>query len=254
VTTDIHVYLIPSGTLTRVTTEGSTNDRPEWTPDGKRLLFRSERGDDIGLWSQSTDFTGAAEPLMLNGRGDVWEGIISPDGRTLLYRSGTLGGANILYRSLQGDTTPKPVAATPFTEWGARFSPDGRWVVYSSDDSRVMQVYVRPFPGPGARVQVSVDGGANALWSRNGRKIYYLSNQQVFTASVTTTPTFAVTSTKVLFTTDFLDQPGHAPYDVSPDGKYLLMLKPSISGDQVVVAHNWRAELQERVRASRATR
>jgi eukaryotic-like serine/threonine-protein kinase len=245
--TDIFVYSIAAGTLTRLTTQGITNDRPEWSPDGKRVLYRSERGDATGLWWQPIDFTGPAEPLILNGTGDIWEGVLSPDGKALVYRTGTLGNANIWYRQLQGDTTAKAIAATPFTEWGPRISPDGRWVVYSSDDSRSMQVYVRPLPGPGERVQVSVDGGGNPVWSRDGRKIYFLSNQRMMVATVTTSPTFAVTSRKMLFASDYFDLPGHASFDVSPDGKRFLMLKQSISGDQVIVAHNWREEMRARL-------
>jgi serine/threonine protein kinase len=246
-TTDIFIYSIASGTLTRLSTEGSTNDRPEWTPDGKRVLFRSERGENLGLWSQSTDFTAPAEPLIRNGRGDIWEGVLSPNGKMLVYRSGTLGNADIWYRQLEGDTAAKPIATTSFTEWGPRISPNGRWVAYSSDDSRSMQVYVRPFPGPGPRVQVSVDGGGNPVWSPDGRRIYFLSNQRMIAATVTTSPTFAVTSRKMLFASEFSDLPGHASYDVSHDGKHFLMLRPSISGDQVIVAHNWRAELHARL-------
>jgi WD40 repeat protein len=251
--TDIHIYSLASGTLTRLTTEGITNDRPEWTPDGKRILFRSERGDFLGLWWQSTDFTGVAEPLILNGRGDVWEGAFAPDGQTLVYRTGTLGAADIWYRPLRGDTTPKAVAATQFTEWGGRVSPDGKWIAYTSDESRAMQVYVRPFPGPGARVQVSDEGGGVPIWSPDGHKICYLSNQRMMAATVRTSPTFSVTSRKTLFASDFMDLPGHANYDMTPDGKYFLMLKPSLSGDQVIVAHNWRAELHARMNRTSRT-
>jgi Tol biopolymer transport system component len=118
-----------------------------------------------------------------------------------------------------------------------------------------MQVYVRSLTGAGgARVQVSVNGGTCPLWSANGRKLYYVNNQQVWAASVTTSPTFAVRSQKKLFESDFTELPGHANYDVSPDGKHFLMVRPSISGDQVVVVHNWRTELRERLRTSGAMR
>jgi len=251
--TDIFICSIAAGTLTRLTTEGMTNDRPEWTPDGTHVLFRSERGDNLGLWIQATDYTGRAEPLILNGSGDVWEGQFSPDGKTLVYRRGTVGNADIWYRRLQGDTTPQSVATSAFTEWGARISPNGRWVAYSADDSHAMQVYVRPLPGPGPRVQVSVDGGGNPVWSPDGRRIFFLSNQRMIVATVTTSPTFTVTSRKLLFTSEFSDLPGHASYDVAPDGKTFLMLKPSISGDKVIVADNWRAELHARLKRSVST-
>ena len=249
-TSDIHIYDVVAGTLTRLTTEGEVNDRPEWTPDGKRVLFRSERDDDQSLLWQPADFTGAAEPLLRLEHRNLWEGVIAPDGNTLVYRTGTIGTADIFYRRLTGDTTPRPISATPFTEWGARVSPDGRWVAYSSDDSRSMEVYVRPLGRPGGRIQVSVNGGTCPIWSRDGRTLYYANGQQFMAAAVTSTPTFGVTGRRVLFDADFVDTPGHANYDVSPAGD-VLMVRPTVGSDQVMLVHNWRTELRERL--ARAT-
>lgn len=248
--TDIHVYSIADGTLTRLTTEGVVNDRPEWSADGKRVMFRSERDNDVAMWWQPVDFSGPAEPVQRSPNRNVWQGVFSPDGKTLVYRLGTVGSANIYYRKVSGpDTTSKPFATTTFTEWCARVSPNNRWIAYSSDDSRIMQVYVRPLSSQGARTQVSVEGGACPVWSRDGRKLYYVNNQQVFVANVTTSPAFSVTSRKKLFDSDMSDLPGHPNYDVAPDGKHLLIVKPSVSGDQVIVVHNWQAELRQRLRS-----
>jgi eukaryotic-like serine/threonine-protein kinase len=146
--TDVHVYSVGSGTLTRLTTEGVVNDRPEWTPDGKRVLYRRELENDLALWSQSVDFNSPAEVLLRAPNRNVWEGVIAPDGNTLVYRTGTIGSANIFWKRLAGpDTTSRPIATTAFTEWSARVSPDGKWVAYSSDESRLMQVYVRSARG-----------------------------------------------------------------------------------------------------------
>ena len=246
--TDINIYSMESGILSRLTTDGATNDRPEWTPDGKRVLYRSEQPTGLAIWWQSTDFSAPAEQLVSPRPGGAWEGNVSPDGRTLLYRTGTVGKSDVWYRALTGDTTSTPFLTSPFTEWGMRFSPDGKWVAYQSDDSHVFEVYVRPFPGPGPRVQVSDNGGTTPIWSRAGRRLFYVSNQHVIAADYETKPTFRITKRKTLFEMDFVDLPGHPNWDVAPDGKHFLMLRPSLSGDQLMVVDNWRAELRQRIR------
>jgi dipeptidyl aminopeptidase/acylaminoacyl peptidase len=246
--TDIYIYSLESGTLARLTTEADANDRPEWTPDGKRILYRSDDAAGVELRWAASDFSGAAEVLERPKAGGVWEGAISPDGRTLLYRTGTVGNSDIYYRSLTGDTSAKPLVTSPFTDWAARFSPDGKWVAYQSDQSREFEVYVLPFPGPGPRVQVSDNGGTVPVWSRDGKRLFYTTNQRLMAADVTTSPTFRVTKRKQLLEMDFVDVPGHPNYDVAPDGKHFLMLRPSVSGDQIMVVDNWRTELRQRIR------
>ena len=169
----------------------------------------------------------------------------SPDGRTLVYRTGTIGSSDLWYRALQGDTTPKPIANTPFTEWAPRLSPDGHWVAYTSDESGTFQVYVRPFPGPGgARTQVSADGGDIPVWSRDGHRLFYVRSQKMMVATLATSPAFTVTTRRELFESDYTYLAGHSTYDVSPNGEQIVVLKP-VGGDaQTVVAYNWKAELR----------
>jgi eukaryotic-like serine/threonine-protein kinase len=248
---DIQIYEIATGTLTRLTTEGATNDRPEWSPDGHRVLFRSDRMANVNsLWWQPIDASGPAERLVGGGPVDVWEGVIAPDGNTLLYRTGTYGTADIWTRQLNGDTTAKPFVQTPFIEWSPRFSPDGKWVAYASDESGSFQIYVKPFPGPGPRVPVSVDGGETPLWSRDGHRLFYVKDQQaVIAATVTLSPTFAVRTQQTFLEGDFAFNPGHASYDVTPDGKELLLLKPVAGDSPLIIAAGWRYEVRERLAA-----
>jgi serine/threonine-protein kinase len=245
--TDIQIYEIATGTLTRLTTEGASNDRPEWSPDGRRVLFRTDRiASANSLWWQPIDASGPAEPLVV-GATDVWEGVISPDGNTLLYRTGTVGAADIWTRQLKGDTSARPFVQTPFTEWAARFSPDGKWVAYASDESGGFQIYVKPFPGPGPRVLVSVNGGENPVWARDGHRLFYVKDQQVIAATVTLSPTFAVTAQQTFLEGDFTFTPGHPSYDVTPDGKELLLLKPVGGDSPLIVAEGWRYEVRARL-------
>jgi Tol biopolymer transport system component len=249
---DVWIYDVASGAAHRVTAEGTTNDRPEWTPDGTRVLFRSDRaGRNTALWWQPADGSGAAQKLLALPGKDVWEGVLTPDGRTVVYRTGAQGAADIWYRRLVGDSAAHGIATTPFTEYAPRISPDGRWVAYASDESGSFQVVVRPLPGPGAQVTVSVGSGNTPVWSRDGRRIFYLTSAQYYgtkllAASVATSPTFSVTARDVLFEGNYvLMNPGHAGFDVSSDGKSFLMLRPVVANsEEIVVIPNWKAELR----------
>ncbi len=241
--TDVWIVDLASGIRTRLTTGGTANDRPEWSPDGQRVLYDSNRGGAYALWWQPADGTGAPQTLLGLPGTDILEGVVSHDGRYLVYRTGP---GDIWYRRLDGDTTSHPITATPAAEYGPRLSPDDRWVAYSSDESGDQQVYVRPFPSLGARVQVSVDGGSEPVWSADGKRLYYRRNRLLKAATFAATPAFAVTSREELFEGDFVFQAVHAEYDVSPDGAHFLMLKLAGSDVQTIVVQNWLYELRAR--------
>ena len=180
--------------------------------------------------------------------------MITPDGRAIVYQLEKSGSPDIAVRALAGDSTPTDIAASNRTETQARVSPDGRWIAFVTDESGSDQVVVQPFPGPGARVQVSSRGGREPVWSRDGRHLFYRANKRFMTAAVTTTPTFAVASRDVWFEDRFVTAAApHANYDVSPDGKRLLVLEAA-ENEQLVVVHNWGAEVRARLRGRVAPR
>jgi serine/threonine-protein kinase len=251
---DVWIYDVASGAAHRMTSDGTVNSRPEWTPDGTRILFRTDRkGQNTTLWSQPADGSGAAQELVAAPGKDVWEGMLTPDSRTVVYRTGSTGLADIWYRRLSADTAEHGIATTPFNEFGPRVSPDGRWVAYQSNESGSNEVVVRPFPGPGAQFPVSVGGGTTPIWSRDGRRIFYANGNKLLAATVGTSPTFSVTARDVLFEGNYnlAGAGGHANFDVAPDGKSLLMLRPIIAGgEQIVVIPNWAAELRASAKAA----
>jgi eukaryotic-like serine/threonine-protein kinase len=246
---DIWLYSIASGTTTRITTEGGVNDRPEWTPDGKSILFRSDRNGSLAIWTQPADRS--APPTVLFGEHDAWilEALLTPDSKAVVFRTGTLGAADIWYRRLDRGSgeARNPVAVTPFLEWAPRLSPDGRWIAYSSDESGMRQVYVQPFPGPGARVPVSVDGGDYPIWSHDQHYLFFRNAQKMMRAKISTAGRFTVESPELLFESEFDLTPGHANYDVSPDGQHLLMLKPAGGDAQTIIAYDWQSALKAQV-------
>jgi serine/threonine-protein kinase len=244
---EIYIFDITSGTLAPLTTDGSLNANPEWTPDGKRVLYASARDGRPGLWWQPADHSGPAERLIRADSVVFVVGVVSADGHTLVVHVDDVRATNDLwYRSLTNDTTMKALVTTPFNEWGPRISPDGRWIAFASDESGSYQVYVTPLPGPGGRYQVSTEGGATPVWSPDGRRLYYSYTGRLEAATLTFAPTFAVTARETLFETVGTVPPTHANYDITRDGKRFVLLKPTGADAQLVVVHDWKYELRER--------
>jgi serine/threonine-protein kinase len=249
---NIWVYDVANHTFTPLTTDdGSTN--VEWTSDSKRVLYRSVREGKQGIWWQPADGSGGAE-LLYQPEEVFNESGLSPDGRWVVYR--TAPGPHprdIFGVPLTGDRKPVLLVGGPSQESHPRISPDGKWLVYQSSESGRYEVYVRPFPNAGARVQVSSEGGAEPLWSRSGTTIFYRSlTGGVESANLNVGTTIAVTARReMLPPADYLTDVTHASYDVWPDGSGFLMVKP-IGGDtRPVLVHNWGRELRERLAAAK---
>ena len=243
---DIWIFEIASATLTRLTSAGS-NVRPEWSPDGQRVLYRQVTPRK-GIWWQPANGSGAPE-LLVEVPGGPNEGLLSPDGRTLMYRTdeGT-GDQHVITMPMDKSAPPTPLV-TKAVNWAPRFSPNGQWIAYSSDESGTAEIYVRPFPGAGGRIQVSNGGGSEPVWSRDGRTLYYRQGDALMAAAVSVTPTFAVQSRRQLFAGAYEASGPHANYDAAPDGRHLLMLKAKDDRAPVVMVINWAAEVRDRLKA-----
>ena len=155
----------------------------------------------------------------------------TPDGRRLLYRRGSGRPPDLWYAAPDPDSTPVVIMDTPVGEVNPSLSPDGRWLVYTSDESFRREVYVRPFPGPGGRTQVSIDGGRDPVWAHSGREIFYLdtgdsSRWYLTVATVRTEPSFAVESREQLFSFEsYVSGNIDLWWDISPDDQSILALK-----------------------------
>jgi serine/threonine-protein kinase len=239
---DVWLYDLRSRTPTRLSSGGSVNERPEWTPDGRRVLYRTDEGSGTSIWWRPADLSGPAVPLLTGKAANFYEGVMTPDAQSVVFQEEN----NVGIRALKGDTTSKALAASDYTENQARVSPDGRWVAFMTDESGSDQVVVQPLHGPGARVQVSSNGGIEPVWSRDGRRLFYRANKKFMAATVTTGSTFAVLSRDVFSDDKFLQAAApHANYDVSPDGKSLLVLE-AVEDPQIHIIHNWGEEVRAR--------
>jgi eukaryotic-like serine/threonine-protein kinase len=244
---DIWIQDLTRGTLSRLTHGPSSNFAPLWLPDGKRILYTSER-PIFDLYSASADGSGA-EQVFLATSNDKYAQAISPDGKTLIFSPSAPGtGQDLWSGTLEAIRDAKPFLATPFYECGASFSPDGRWIVYVSDESGKREVYVRDFPAGGTRFQVSTNGGDEPVWARNGKEIFYLAGKKLMTVPVQTTPNFVPGTPVALFEPGFEASGLNTPsYDVSPDGQLFYLIQQDSPTEQpasVKLVLHWPEELK----------
>ncbi|HEY8165392.1 MAG TPA: hypothetical protein VIF83_07535, partial [Gemmatimonadaceae bacterium] len=245
---DIVVYDIAGRSLTRLTTDGAGNDRPEWTPDGTRIIYRSNRDGKEALWWQPVDGSAPAE-ILLERPGGVQEGLITPDGKTLIYRTiRPTTGRDIFARPLSGDTTSRLIVGTHASESHIAVSPDGRFLAYQSNESGNVEVFVRALQGPGARWQVTSDGGSSPVWSPDGNKLFFISERTIAFARISTVAGFSVVSRDSLTTGSFFSSPSHRSFDVTPDGNSVLGLVSAGGQVQPVVVLNWLDEFKAKLK------
>jgi len=244
----IWMYDLSRDTLTRLTFEGTANIDPVWTPDGKRIAFK---GSGSRLFWQPADGSGAAEVLTSNElSGNNVPGSWTPDGQVLAFMEINPGTGYDLYTLPLKDRKPQPFIRTPSLETAPRFSPDGHFIAYASDESGRIEIYVRPYPGPGGKWQISTEGGGEPVWNPKGRELFYRAGNKMMAVDVATEGVFSAGKPKVLFEGTYVPTPRSFPdYDVSPDGQRFLMLKAAEQATpaQINVVLNWFEELKQKV-------
>ena len=173
--TDVWLSDASRGVPTRFTFDAAADTYPAWSPDGNRVVFASTRRGPFNLYWKLSSGAGADELLLESDQGKVptdW----SADGHFLLFRSNDpQTGFDLWVLPLSGDKKPIPFVKTPFEERDGQFSPDGKWIAYQSNESGRFEINVQPFPGPGGKVQISANGGAQPRWNKNGSEVFYVS-------------------------------------------------------------------------------
>ena len=223
-TRDIWIYDAKSGDRTRFTSAPGDENWLIWSSDGQRVVLNSFGSEHLDLF-EATSRGFEPHTVLMNDTVAKWPVSLSRDGRFLLYVTNSRTTSNDIWvLPLFGDKTPYPYLRTEASENWAAFSPDGKWVAYSSTDSGNIEVYVSPFPATGRRWRVSADGGSQARWRRDGSEIFYLApDRQVVASQVSTTGgEFTVNGFDPLFEIRYPYGAYHA-FDVTADATRFLV-------------------------------
>ncbi|MEE8367224.1 MAG: protein kinase [Thermoanaerobaculia bacterium] len=243
---DIWVRDLVRGVTSRFTFNEGRDVSPVWTPDGRSIAYAQGRDGQTDLAIKAFGGSGEVEYL-LEAEGDQFPSSWSPDGKTLLYYSRTPEtGFDVWVLSLEDGKEPKPFVNTPFVELDSRFSPNGRWVAYSSNESGQFEVYVQEYPGPGGKWQISTAGGREPVWGPNGKELFYRSSQQsLMRVEVDIGEVFEAGIPQPLFSLRLRPVTTRNHYLLSRDGERFLLLS-TLSGDSTpptTVVLNWSAGL-----------
>ncbi len=258
---DVWVYDMERDVATRITFGEAYDADPVWSPDGRWIAYASEADGIDGIFRKRTDGTGDAETLMERGKQmfpapHAW----SPDGRHLAIQSSGEGGQTDIWilpvDGSGGAGEPEPFARTSFSEDGPNFSPDGRWLAYSSGETGRPEIFVASFPLGGGKWQVSDGGGTQAQWSGDGRELFFRTDTGIMSVRVSTEgDSFRASRPEIVFEGNFLGGlrgvllPGFnfPDYDVTADGKRFVMFQGSTEGALVTEAKvvlGWFEELR----------
>jgi len=253
---DAWVLDLRAGGWVRLTTNASITE-PQWSPDGRRIAhsaYDTTTGYNFLVW-RNVDGTGE-QHLIHSGMGDDWPSDWSRDGRRVAVYGGTVGGGtvgmNVSVIDLDSAGTLHPVTriAGAALARNARFSPDGRWLAYQSNETGRMQVYVVSYPELRDKRPISTEGGTEPAWRPTGGELYYRNGPSMMVVTIRTAPTLEVGTPRELFRGPFEeDLYGDRSYDVMPDGQHFLMFQSDpASAPELRVIRNWRAELESMLR------
>jgi len=245
-TTDVWIHDVERNLRTRLTFDAADDFAPRFSPDGRTIVFSSERdGQSATLWTVPVAGTGQPERLAAAGERTLVATSWSPDGQWIVATAAGSGELDIMVVPAQGGE-PEPLIATQFGEAPASVSPDGRWIAYRSDETGRDEVYVTSFPKTGRKWQVSRGEGHMPAWRADGREIYYRDARTLYAAAVDGTgETFVPGEVTALF-----DLPPRfvngRQYEPSRDGQRFLVVEPLQVTDisPITLVLNWDAELE----------
>jgi Tol biopolymer transport system component len=237
-----------------LTFEAGRDEYPEWSPDGSWIAFSKDLKGQLSLYRKSS-MGGGAEELLLPSPGNALVPLAwSPDGRFLMYHErNPMTAADIWVLPLDGKQQPSVFLKSKFEERLAKFSPDGHWVAYTSDESGRAEIYLRPFPASSGEFPVSTMGGIAPRWRQDGRELYYIApDSKLMAVSVTMTARGPELGTPVALFRPRIVHGGtltigiNWQYDVAPDGRFLINVTSSDAVTApITVIQNWQAGIKK---------
>jgi serine/threonine protein kinase len=249
---DVWIYDVARGLPTRFTFSPAEERVSVWSPDGRSIAYASNAKGQFDLYRKAADGTGKEELLYADDANKVptsW----SPDGKFLLFfrvDRKTLQDIWVLPvgESSRPGALPKPFPwlATSFRELNAKFSPDGRWAAYSSNESGQFEIYAAPFPGPGERRRISNGGGSYPRWRLDGKEIFYRGLSGTLMAAEVSIKKASIEVGNVR-SLDIQVMAQHYQYDVSADGqRFLVAAREQKSSLPLTLVQNWTALLKKK--------
>jgi serine/threonine protein kinase len=248
-TGDLWIFDVRRGLRSRFTFDPADDNTPEWSPDGKRIFFSSNRGGDYDIYVKEVG-GGKSEQLVLDMEGSQFPGAMAQDGKYLIVTSVPLGGQpDVLALPLEKEAEPFAVLDSEFSEGGWGISPDGRWLAYDSGESGRFEVYVTAFPEPEAKWQISLEGGTEPNWRSDGEEIVFRSPAgQIMSAEISVNGNdFQVGAVSELFSPDLLGT-DERRLSLTADAERLLAIGASKdqASSPLHLVVNWTEELKNR--------
>jgi serine/threonine protein kinase/Tol biopolymer transport system component len=251
----VYVYNVQLGTFMPLTPEGESC-YPQWSPDETRIAFwgRAPGTEEKGVFCK---VVGAGAPAERLASKPSPRGFMHPYSWSKNLLACTVWDPNtqedIWVVDTDGEQEPKPVLRTEHREYNPTFSPDGRWLAYVSEELNQEEldqpeIYLLEYPDAGQSWPIPTRGAINPVWSRDGRELYYISDNTMMAVKVTSDTNFPIGKPELLFELPMIESSGRRLvrcYDVSDDGRFLMLKRSDDTEDQLIFVQNWFEELKQ---------
>lgn len=235
----IWIHDVVRNMQTPLTSVGSFNRFPSWTPDNKKVTFQSYRSGFYNIYWKRADGIGEAE-LVISGENIQAGGTWSDDGTLFAFYEIHPSTQRDIWVYTTRDSTATPFLNTPDDESTPAISPNGKWIAYTSDRTGQHEIYIAPYPSPGREERVSTQGGDQAVWAPDGRELFYREGDKMMAVSVETQPSLKLGIPELLFEKPYIFDSRNTQYDIHPDGNRFLMIKSDEStSNKINIVLNW---------------
>ena len=227
---DLWRYDLDGRPPVKLTSDGALS--PVWSRDGQKIVY--EGGGTL----RAVAADGSGKPEDVAPKGHFHPHALTPDSRAVVAVQLLEGGteASLVEIALQSQSDPEPIAQGGFS---AALSPDGRWLAYTAQTTGTQEIWVRPYPGPGAPIRVSPAGGREPVWARNGRELFYLQDKLLMAVAIDTANGFNFKPAVRLFETTHVRGPQPPSYDVTTDGRFIVLKSSTTANEPITVIFNW---------------